>query len=445
MPRSGFITSLVLGAITVLGLSGCSFYSGGDPARGTHALAVPELPDDTWPVRTTGELLHDLDALTPDRVTLAVPYRARNPHEEGSAEYRLDATIVAHGVYGRGLMREFGSVVPLDGSPPSADTLSVPPELLEGMQFVSVPRSRGLSSETLRRFREEQPDRYRRMLLGRLGLRPGAGDTWTLGVRGTRMRLYEPTGRFAGKLSRGLVIHLSSLSGLEYELPVVSELNARGWAVLVINASTARRDEPPVYVNPDAGYAGAGRRLAAMIDNRVAEIAYAAEAGVEFLTDHKHLVQTSNLVVIGYSAGALTAPAVAELLGARVSAVVLVGGGANLLDISQRSTLTNGGIELVWKDNKQTPEFMRQLCDAYLTQSKLDPYTLAPRLCCKPVLMLHGAFDDIIPSDTGAMLRQRLGNCECYTYTLGHRGVFLFLPGQAKRIASWLDSREGAR
>ncbi len=450
MPHRRFIPTLLFALAASASLTGCSFYSSADPNRGTLALVSADLPSDTWPVRTTGELLLDLDATTPDSVSFTIPYRSGSePHadesgdDSGSGRCRLRAPIIAHGVHGRGLVREFGQVVTEDGSTLTSDSLIVPTELLGGLQFVSLPRSAGLSTDNLRRLRDEQPDRYRRFLHRRLGLRQGPGDTWTLAARGTRMRLYHPTDAFSGKVSRGLVIHLSSLAGLEFELPIVKELNRRGWAVLIINASTARRDEPSVYVNPDTDLSQPSARLASMIDNRVAEIAYAAEAGVEFIAEHYPLVQTGNLAVIGYSAGALTAPAVAELLSERVSALVLVGGGANLLDISQRSSLTNGGIELAWKNDFKVPSVVQQLNDAYLSKTKLDPYVLAPRLCNKPVLMLHGAFDDIVPSDTGELLRQRLCSCECYTFTLGHRGIFFFLPGQAGRIANWLDLQTG--
>lgn len=447
-PGRGILSAMLL--VSVGSLTGCTFYSSGDPHRGTQALAISELPESAWPARMTGDLLTDLDAATPEQVTVSIPYRLGHGHDGAASEdgrqwgpdtFRLNATIAAHGVYGRGLVRQFKDVVPAEADGAIPDTLVVPRELLDGMQFVSVPRGPGPTGEALTQFREEQPDRYRRFVQRRLGLRPGPSDTWSLSSRGTRMRLYEPSGAYSGKVSRGLIIHLSSLAGLEFELPIVRELTDRGWAVLVLNASTARRDEPPVFVNPKGDLGPAGGRLATMIDNRVAEIAYAAEAGVEFLNEHAPKVQTNTIVVVGYSAGALTAPAVAELLHDRVGAVVLVGGGANLLDISQRSSLTNGGIELIWKDDGKTPEATKQLNDAYLSRTKLDPYVLAPRLCGKPVLMLHGVFDDIVPSDTGDLLRQRLGRCDCFTFTLGHRGVFLFLPNQSRRIANWIDER----
>jgi predicted esterase len=447
----------ILLALALLGLAtlpACSFYSGADPHRGSQALAISDLPEGTWPTRTTGDLLTDLDAATPERVSMSIPYRLGHGHDGSTAsngrsynpdEFRLKARIVAKGVYGRGLIRQFASVEPEEQGAAIPDTLVIPHELLEGMQFVSVPRNGGPTGDALSQFREDQPERYRRFIQRRLGLRPSSGDTWQLTSRGTRMRLYEPSGDFQNKVSRGLIVHLSSLAGLEFELPIVRELTNRGWAVLVLNASTARRDEPPVFINANGDMAAPGSRLAGMIDNRVAEIAYAAEAGVEFLAEHAPKVQTNSIVIVGYSAGALTAPAVAELLHERVSAVVLVGGGANLLDISQRSSLTNGGIELIWRDDLKTPQAMKQLNDAYLTKTKLDPYVLAPRLCGKPVLMLHGAFDDIIPSDTGELLRQRLGRCDCFTFTLGHRGVFLFLPQQARKIANWIDERVSER
>jgi len=425
-------------ALSLIGLVGCAFHSNADPQRGTHGVVVPDLPADAWPARAT-DLLSDLDSLTPSSLTLLLPLRVSRADDHEPKEVRLSATVIHHGVYGRGLLREFTDVKPAPPAETVPDDLVLPAELLNGLQFVSFPANSNPSRDYLDRLKADQPERYKRFVMRRLGLRPEEHDSWTLSSRGTRMRLYEPTGTHAGSLSRGLVVSLSSLAGLEYELPTVHELTRRGWAVLVINASTARRFEEPVFLDADADPTPAAKRLARIIDNRVAEIAYAAEAGVEYVCKQHSNLRAVPIVVVGFSAGALTAPATAEILRDRVAAIVLVGGGANLLDISQRSSLTNGGIEIVWRDKRSPPEAIKKLNDAYVQQSNLDPYAICPRLTGVPALMLHGLLDDIIPTDTGDLLYDRLGKPERLSYPLGHRALFWLLPSQAGRIADWID------
>jgi len=359
--------------------------------------------------------------------------------------------VAHHGVYGQGLIRELTEPAGPDNAP-VPDDLILPRLLLSGLQFVSYPTTSGPSARSLANLKESDPDRYERFMVRRLGLRRTSSGDWNMGIRGTRMRLFEPTGAHAGDVSRGLVVHLSSLGGLDYELATVRALTDRGWAVLVVNASTARRDEQPVFVDPDSDMKPPAKRLAAIIDNRVAEIAYAAEAGVEYIEKNRPLVRTYPTVVAGYSAGALTAPAVAERLRRVLAGVVLVGGGANLLDISQRSSLTNGGIKVLWRrpegstslsegelSSKPSPAQLKALTDAYLGESRLDPYALAPRFESVPVLLIHCMFDDIVPTDTGELLYRRLGRPERLSFPFGHRALFWLLPGKADRIADWID------
>lgn len=432
------LARLVILTASFLLLAGCAFHSGPDPLRGTQGTVLPDLPADAWPARAT-DFLPDLDSFTPDTLVLSMPVRVIRADDHESRDFRMQATVLHHGVYGRGLIREFADVVPEAPGVTVPDELAIPPELLNGLQFVSFPAYSNPSRDYLDRLKADQPERYKRFITRRLGLRPEEHDAWVLSSRGTRMKLYEPTGTHAGTLSRGLVVSLSSLAGLEYELPTVTQLTNRGWAVLVVNASTVRRFEEPVFLDADSDPTPAAKRLARIIDNRVAEIAYAVEAGVEYVSRQHSNLRAVPIVIVGFSAGALTAPAVAEILRDRVAAMVLVGGGANLLDISQRSSLTNGGIEIIWRDKKSPPEAVARLNEAYVKQSRLDPYAICPRLTGVPALILHGLLDDIVPTDTGDVLYERLGKPERLSYPLGHRGLFWLLPGQAGRIADWID------
>ena len=55
------------------------------------------------------------------------------------------------------------------------------------------------------------------------------------------------------------------------------------------------------------------------------------------------------------------------------------------------------------------------------------------------MLLLHAAFDRIVPASTGDELYRRSGRPERWTYPLGHLGLFWWLPTQASRITAWVD------
>src|SRR5690606_23625006 len=107
---------------------------------------------------------------------------------------------------------------------------------------------------------------------------------------------------------------------------------------------------PPSGFEPASGsdedVDDAARRIAAAVDEVLAENAYAAEAALEYLDRRRPDLAGLPVAVIGFSAGALAAPTAAARLGERVSGVVLIGGGADIFRISQRNSLTRGGIEL---------------------------------------------------------------------------------------------------
>lgn len=440
-------TALRLLAACALGaLTGCAFHSGPADDR-ANAVMESQFPSDQWPPRET-DLLDDMLKVTPPSLTLAFPTTVVLDGKLVTANWMQKVAVTKSGAYGRGIVRQFSPVISDDTAAKDADFER---EEFGGLQFVSFPPDpdavRVASTATSDSTSES---RYRRFLLRRLGIRPGRHDTWYLMRQGTHMRVFEPSAT-AGAEPRGVMIHLSSLAGFEYEKPVIQELCNAGWLILQVDPSTARRQESPVNADAATDLQEPAKRLAHIIDNRIAEVAYAAEAGLDFLQDTRPDLDGLPVVIAGYSAGALVAPSVATLLHDRIDAVVLVGAGANLLNISRRSSLTNGGISVKWtgadnhSDDPSKPPVIeaawRRLEDAYLSNSHLDPYVTAPYIVDKPVLMLHGIFDDIIPADTGELLYERLGKPERVNFTLGHRGLFWRLPTQAGMIARWLDQQ----
>jgi pimeloyl-ACP methyl ester carboxylesterase len=188
-----------------------------------------------------------------------------------------------------------------------------------------------------------------------------------------------------------------------------------------------------------------GVRIADAVDTRLAEHAYAAEALIAAINDmHPELIDRP-VVVIGFSAGALAAPAVAarlhEAFPERPLRLVLVGGGGDLLTMARTSTLTNGGITLRPADGPDpTPEQIEILQSAYEARVRLDPVKSVAALRAIPMLHVYASNDTIVPT-AGA---ERVNAAHAGNARLIHRGdhdtLFFFLGSQAGPVRSWLRS-----
>ncbi len=301
--------------------------------------------------------------------------------------------------------------------------------------------------------------------------------------------------------ARGIILHLNSLFGNDYETSVLEYLQDRGWALVHLDvegripgphylerkqalAARSRRSfeltkkmvgdhsftqrdwkqqldlmQRPAqnalwqaeseFPMPDTGFEvrdGVNQStiagvIADAVDQHMLEHASAAAAIIGYLDDHRPDLSGKPLVIIGFSAGALATPTVAARLGNRVSAVVLIGGGATIYDIARTSTLTDGGITLVPESG---PEPSQQLLDTigerYRHLSQFDPYRTAKALRETPVLQIYGNNDAMVPTFTAETLWEQLGNPERLIYGGGHQGMFYFLPKQREFIAKWIES-----
>jgi dienelactone hydrolase len=403
---------LIAPLLVLIAATGCATYKPAavDRAFFYEAPAAFTASPTAWPSRST-DRLHEIVEIAPELFSLRVRYDALVSGQTIKAPKLLPAKEQQHSyLAGRGIIRTY---VPPEGS--GEQVLSTGMCFFSGVEGV-IPAATSKKKSMLVRGKDEDSSTH-----------------WLVNLRGTWMRLDSPT----GGLNRGLVVHLTSYGGYQYERPVLEELRTRGWAVLWVDSSTVRPETTRIEVdNDDPGVAG--RRIAANIDDRVAEIAYAVEAAVEFIERQRPDIPTGPLVVTGYSAGSLATPAVAALLGDRVQAAVLVGSGANLLDISQRSRLTDGGLKLQWT-RRPSEDDKKRLMEEYLQASRLDPYWAATTLRSKPVLMMHATLDKIVPADSGDLLYRRLGQPERLNFYLGHELLFFRLPSHASVIANWLE------
>ena len=238
---------------------------------------------------------------------------------------------------------------------------------------------------------------------------------------------------------RGLVIALLSLGDSRYEDAVIDELNRRGWAVLGspypfgLEVMFGPSLEEPYTTERFAA------AIAANLDTRLAEWVYGCEAVLEELAETRPDVAQRPMVIVGFSAGALGAPALAARLHGRVDAAVLIGGGADILRIIHTSHLFRNAVQVRWEEGPIAPEVLDELSRHYLAASRLDPYHTAAALVRVPVLMLHAAKDRIVPAPTGDLLYERLGRPERWTFDLGHELLFWRLPAYAGDIADWIE------
>ncbi len=194
-------------------------------------------------------------------------------------------------------------------------------------------------------------------------------------------------------------------------------------------------------LSPESDPAEVGRTIAHAVDDSIAENAYAAHAGIEYLIDTHGRESLGSIAIVGYSAGSFAAPAVAarlECTGIPVEALILIGSGADLFTISQVSTISNGGIDLTGDGRyAPTPEQISSAREAYLRHTALDPYALGPALADIPTLLMIASNDEPVPN--GELLDERLGYPQRIRYFGGHGGLFYFLPQQTPRMVRWLN------
>lgn len=201
--------------------------------------------------------------------------------------------------------------------------------------------------------------------------------------------------------------------------------------------------EAKYHADTDADIEAIARTIARETDEALASNAYAVEAVLDYLnTQRPDIAPRANhipVVIVGMSAGALAAPAAAVRVRDQINALVLVGGGADLFRISQESSLTNGGIEIL-RGKRRAPRSVRDKIDAlYLQTTRLDPYHTAPLLAGLPVLQVHAAWDGWVPKETGELLSKRLDHPDRMVFQGGHSMLFLFLPGHVKEIMNWIE------
>lgn len=274
----------------------------------------------------------------------------------------------------------------------------------------------------------------------------------------TRLALFEPKGRV-----RGLVVHLTGLTGMHPERSVIGGLTEAGWAVLSVeppnvglrpsrhrvfhlisvNIVTEGMEEAAAgTIHPAEPVALVASIAEGAVSQYLAELAYAVEAGLDALAKDRPDLPQRPLALAGFSMGAIALPAVAARLEGRVDAAVLAGGGANVLLIARKSSL-GVGLRASVDGRELTESELKAVERVYARLARLDPLNAADALTGVPVLMLHAKFDRIVPASAGELLYESLGKPERWTYPAGHLGLYWLLGTQADDIARWLGRAIG--
>ena len=479
-------------------LQGCYNYHVNHSSRPD---AIP-LAAGAWPDRGA-DALREIYESTPGVITMFELDPDAEPHTNGAEPPSApDVTVIANKLTAGGLARVYKSEVENSAFGKHIETL------IYGFE----PNGSYQSSRWFGRFGEATIDQAHSLA--------DAFDK-TLRSRNPGYRLARPTADelllFNTHISlgvptvpagdRGILVHLPSLMGNDYELGVLDRLEADGWTILHIEsdinirgpghearvkAGAAReaRAQQILDANPDipsptdrwqlqldseamrwyregvdaaeeqaaleiplpeTGFEihpgddldAKARVIADAVNNHLADHAYAAQAGVDVLDELIPRLADKPIVVIGFSAGSLVTPTVAarlrEVYPDRVGAMILVGSGAPIFDVSRYSKLTDGGLVITPPDGPAPDDAtIDTLRDRYLTLATMDSWNTALVVRDLPVLHVYAAKDKIVPGFTARQLNERLGKPDRLVYSGGHLGLFYFIPPQRERIAKWL-------
>jgi len=198
-------------------------------------------------------------------------------------------------------------------------------------------------------------------------------------------------------------------------------------------------------VYPDTDLKAHGQMLADLVDQRIAEHAYAAEALIDQSDRLNPDLADKPIVVVGFSAGALISPAVAarmrESYPDRRIALVMIGGGGDLLSTSIQSVFVPAKIDLEPRDGPQpTQEQLDELVKHYRAASKLDPLALASVVRDLPTLHLYAQRDKVVPTSAAQAFNEAHGHVDRLVHPFTHETLFFAVPGEVGRIRTWLRS-----
>jgi len=235
---------------------------------------------------------------------------------------------------------------------------------------------------------------------------------------------------------KGLVFLYCGLGGMQHASTVLmEELITDGWIVVsiftVINA-------PDYKTNMTLMATPYTETIIELFDSKYCQVIEATKAIQNHLEQELPVILPLPLVLIGISAGALNTPAVFHELQNDVDAVVLIAGGANMLDIVQNGAFTKWRFS--GQDGFLSKDELEQIETEYLKTISRDPYFLAQELP-ENTLLVHAKWDAIVPAVNGDLLWERAGRPERWIFSGGHLGLFMTFSWHVSDIAQWIDSK----
>ena len=245
----------------------------------------------------------------------------------------------------------------------------------------------------------------------------------------------------------GTVMLLPWLFGIPEQVVdvVTSTMRQRGWNVIRMLAPPARFVElTEIELDPDDPESPA--EAAQELMHRIAESAYAAEAAWAHVLAERPELSDRPKLAFGGSGGGLALPAVVRRDPGRYDGVVIVAGGANILDVVSRSTYTKPvqALDFAWAgyEEGETPprDVLDRFTAEYLRHAPLDGYHAGEWIDGTPVLVIQASSDKAVPVENSEILWQRLGEPEKWTINGNHLTLFLSLWLHTPRILDWAQT-----
>lgn len=277
--------------------------------------------------------------------------------------------------------------------------------------------------------------------------RPEAkGAPGAIAVERTWFSYFEPLGEGSGP--KGVVLLMPGLFATPMGTldSLTRELRVHGYGVLRMQAQPSRFTQHMAVPIDVDDIPGAATFIAAEMDERVAECAYAAEGAFAHLGAARPALAGLPRIAIGFSGGAMTLPTVVAREPSKYAASVLVGAGCDFWLMNETSNYAAmiDAVEEKWQGGEATPGLRRELDAEYLKRASLDSYHTAAALKGKPVLLIQGTSDLAVPSPLGDVLWERLGRPDRWLRDAGHESLFAVLPGDYPAILGWIDRALGA-
>lgn len=440
---------LALAAMAAGGLSGCMSYRSADPNRTrlmNEARTTQHQPI-TWPEREENSLKALLDT-TPEK-TFEMALRGDRKLESAPAIYMASLTVpqrtlVYKGMHAGGVFRVYEEPWTLEAPDPG--------DRFVRKQLVGSFRSSFTATTEDFRLRQAGVDRYLRWLerdqkrVEEMGNDLGVQRSMSRAEAELQEGVYITLPPPIPQPTRGVIIRLLALGGADYQRELLTPTRNQNWRVVNVGTAGALTglvgSKTIVNIDTDEELDAAAKEIAQLADDGLAEEAYAVQATMEYIRKERPDLARGPFVIMGFSLGALCTPAVyarlQETMPDAISAVVMIGGGVNLLDIMMRADIPGLELQINWGPGRGGAADRQRLTRRYLDYSKLDPYHTAPLLRQVPVLQMHAELDQIVPADTGEQLYELMGRPDRINFLGGHEPMFYFMASQRDRVRDWL-------